>query len=83
MMDFLLKDYGVVIEVKKTRDTMTAKDLGEQLIIDREKYKVHPDCKKIYCFVYDPQGYLGNPIGIKKDLEKGNEDYIKVFIRPE
>lgn len=82
-MDFLLKDYGIVIEVKKTRDTMTAKDLGEQLIIDREKYKVHPDCKKIYCFVYDPQGYLGNPIGIKKDLEKGNEDYIKVFIRPE
>ena len=81
-MDFLLKDFGIVIEVKKTRESMTAKDLGEQLIIDREKYKTHPDCRKIYCFVYDPQGYLGNPIGIKRDLEKGNEDYIKVFIRP-
>lgn len=82
-MDFLLKDYGIVIEVKKTRKSMTAKDLGEQLLIDREKYKVHPDCKKVYCFVYDPEGYLGNPVGIKRDLEQGQEDYIKVFIRPE
>lgn len=82
-MDFLLKDEGIVVEVKKTRKSMTAKSLGEELLIDREKYKVHPDCKKMYCFVYDPEGLLGNPNGIKKDLEKGAEDYIKVFIRPE
>ena len=82
-MDFLLKDEGIVIEVKKTRQSMTAKSLGEELLIDREKYKVHPDCKKIYCFVYDPEGLLGNPVGIKRDLEQGAEDFIKVFIRPE
>ena len=82
-MDFLLKDVGIVIEVKKTRMSMTAKTLGEELLIDREKYKVHPDCKKLYCFVYDPEGLLGNPVGIKRDLEKGTEDFIKVFIRPE
>lgn len=82
-MDFLLKDEGIVVEVKKTRKTMTAKSLGEELIIDREKYKVHPDCKKLYCFVYDPEGLLGNPNGIKKDLESNSEDFIKVFIRPE
>lgn len=82
-MDFLLKDEGIVIEVKKTRASMTAKTLGEELLIDREKYKVHPDCKKLYCFVYDPEGLLGNPVGIKRDLEKGTEDFIEVFIRPE
>lgn len=82
-MDFLLKDEGIVVEVKKTRKSMTAKSLGEELLIDREKYKAHPDCKKMYCFVYDPEGLLGNPNGIKKDLEKGAEDFIKVFIRPE
>lgn len=82
-MDFLLKDEGIVIEVKKTRKSMTAKSLGEELLIDREKYKVHPDCHKLYCFVYDPEGILGNPVGIKKDLERGSEDFIKVFIRPE
>lgn len=82
-MDFLLKDEGIVIEVKKTRTSMAAKSLGEELIIDREKYKVHPDCRKLYCFVYDPEGLLGNPNGIKKDLESNSEDFIKVFIRPE
>lgn len=82
-MDFLLKSENIVIEVKKTRKSMTTKSLGEELLIDREKYKVHPDCKKMYCFVYDPEGLLGNPNGIKKDLEKGSEDFIKVFIRPE
>ena len=82
-MDFLLKDEGIVIEVKKTRKTMTAKSLSEELLIDREKYKVHPDCNTLYCFVYDPEGLLGNPTGIKRDLEQGAEDFIKVFIRPE
>ena len=82
-MDFLLKDCSTVIEVKKTRKSMTAKDLGEQLIIDREKYKAHPDCKTLYCFVYDPDGFLRNPAGIKRDLEAGNEDFLKVIIKPE
>ncbi len=82
-MDFLLKNEGIVIEVKKTRASMTSKILGEELLIDREKYKEHPDCKKLYCFVYDPEGLLDNPIGIKKDLEKDAEDFIKIFIRPE
>ena len=82
-MDFLLKDCQTVVEVKKTRQSMTAKDLGEQLIIDKEKYKSHPDCKMLYCFVYDPDGFLGNPVGIKKDLEAGNEDFIKVIIKPD
>ena len=82
-MDFLLKDEGIVVEVKKTRKSMTAKLLGEELLIDREKYKSHRDCQKMYCFVYDPEGLLENPNGIKKDLEDGSENFIKVFIRPE
>lgn len=82
-MDFLLKDCQTVIEVKKTRPSMTAKELGEELIIDIEKYKAHPDCKTLYCFVYDPEGYLGNPEGIKKDLEAAHKDFVKVFIRPD
>ena len=49
-VDFLLKDEKVVIEVKKTRESMKDKDLGEQLIIDIAKYKSHPDCKNLICF---------------------------------
>ena len=82
-MDFLLKDLQTVIEVKKTRSSMSKKELGEELIIDIEKYKVHPDCKQLYCFIYDPDGYLGNSSAIKNDLEKTHQGFVKIFIRPE
>ena len=45
----LLKNEKIVIEVKKTRKTMTAKKLGEELIIDIEKYQEHPDCERLFC----------------------------------
>lgn len=82
-MDFLLKDLQTVIEVKKTRDSMTIKKLGEELIVDIEKYKTHPDCKQLYCFVYDPEFNLGNPASIQKDLEEAHKGFVKVFVRPE
>ena len=63
-MDFLLKKEKVIIEVKKTRKSMTQKELGEQLIIDINKYQNHPDCEQIYCFIYDPDGFLQNPHAI-------------------
>ena len=81
-VDFLLKDEKVVIEVKKTRESMKDKDLGEQLIIDIAKYKSHPDCKNLICFVYDPDGRIVNPDGIIKDLEKDNKDFVKIYINP-
>ncbi|MGN0383146.1 MAG: hypothetical protein ACI4DS_02665 [Eubacterium sp.] len=82
-MDFLINDINTVIEVKKTRNSMTSKSLGEELIIDIEKYQSHQKCDKLYCFVYDPEGLLGNPVGIKKDLEKSHSDFLKVFIKPD
>ncbi len=79
-MDFLLKEFDTVIEVKMTRNSMTSKTLGEELIVDIEKYQCHPDCKKLYCFVYDPEMRLGNPIGLKKDLESKHKDFLHVII---
>lgn len=82
-MDFLINDINTVIEVKKARNSMTCKSLGEELIIDIEKYQSHPKFDKLYCFVYDPEGLLGNPVGIKKDLEGSHSDFLKVFIKPD
>ena len=80
--DFLLKNEKIVIEVKKTRETMTAKKLGEELIIDIEKYKEHQDCEKLFCFVYDPHGILGNPTAIMNDLSNRHKGFAQVIIRP-
>lgn len=66
--DFLLPEINTIIEVKKTRRSMSDKDLGEQLIIDIAKYKKHPQCNCLICFVYDPEGRIANPRGIENDL---------------
>ena len=83
-MDFLLKDDEIAIEVKMTRQGLKDKELGEQLIIDIAKYQSHPNCKSLYCFVYNPEGIIRNPRGMEKDLaELGKGFHVKVFIRPE
>lgn len=82
-MDFLLKNEQIVIEAKKTRNKLGAKEIGEQLIVDIEKYQTHPDCKTLICFVYDPEGRIGNPKGIENDLNRIEGDLtVKVIIAP-
>ncbi len=83
-MDFLLKEEKLVIEVKMTRSGLTDKDLGKQLIEDKAKYKAHPDCKRLICFTYDPEGRITNPKGIQNDLNQEDEDFIvEIIIKPD
>ena len=67
-VDFLLKNENIVIEVKNTRDDLKDKELGKQLILDKEHYSVHPDCDTLVCFIYDPDELLSNPNGLINDL---------------
>lgn len=81
--DFLLKKENIIIEVKKTRYNLKSRQIGEQLIIDIAKYKTHPNCKLLYCFVYDPEGYVSNPKGIENDLNNEKAEMkVKVKIVP-
>lgn len=83
-MDFLLKDEEIAIEVKMTRVGLKDKELGEQLIIDIAKYQNHPNCKCLYCYVYDPEGIIRNPRGMEKDLMEIDKGFpVHVFVRPE
>ena len=81
-VDFILPNEKLVVEVKKTRKSMNDKILGEELIIDIEKYKKHPMCEKLLCFVYDPEGILGNPQGIMNDLNKTHVNFAQIIIKP-
>lgn len=83
-VDFLLKQEQIVIEIKKTRKNLGAKEVGEQLIIDSQRYQSHPNCGQLICFVYDPEGRVANPRGIENDLTKEiNGVPVAVFITPE
>lgn len=82
-LDFLLKDEQVVIETKMASASLKDKQIGEQLIIDIERYQTHPDCKKLICFVYDPENYIRNPVGLENDLRRKTEKIeVIVFIVP-
>jgi hypothetical protein len=78
-MDFLLKPEKTVIEVKKTRDTLRDRQVGDQLIIDIDRYGQYPDCQTLVCFVYDADGRLDNPRGLEQDLS-GSRNNINVLV---
>jgi hypothetical protein len=80
--DFYIKDNAIVVEIKMTRDGLTDKKLGEELIIDIAHYKQR-GCKAIICFVYDPEHRLKNPNAIEIDLSRPTDGVeVRVFIRP-
>jgi hypothetical protein len=82
-MDFLLKKDNIIIEVKKTREGLGSKEIGEQLIIDIAHYKNHPNCKKLICFVYDPEERIANSQGLISDLNREAEEMsVEVIIVP-
>jgi hypothetical protein len=72
-LDFLLKSERLVVEVKLATSILTDKKIGEQLIVDIERYKAHPDCDRLVCFVYDPDHHIRNPAGLEQDLSKKDE----------
>lgn len=82
-VDFLLKQERIVVEVKKTRKGLEARKLGEELIVDIHRYRSHPDCQVLVCFVYDPDGRIANPRGIENDLNGVREGLtVEVIIAP-
>lgn len=48
-----------------------------------DKYKAHPDCGKLICFVYDPEERIHNPVGIMNDLNKQHDGFAMVIIKPD
>lgn len=81
--DFLLKPEQVVIEVKMTRKNLDQKEVANQLIIDKERYKSHSDCKTLICFVYDPEGRCHNPVALEHDLsDESSSPQVLVVVAP-
>jgi hypothetical protein len=82
-VDFLLKDEQIIVELKKTRASLRDRNIGEQLIIDVTRYRSHPDCRALVCFVYDPEGRVGNPVGLERDLESTSTNLkVRVIVAP-
>jgi hypothetical protein len=82
-MDFLLKQEQVIVEAKMTREGLVDGKLGDELILDINRYKNHADCKALFCFVYDPDHRLKNPAGLEADLSRKTDGLlVRARIRP-
>lgn len=68
-MDFLLPVQRLVIELKFVRDRSHATKIGDQLTIDIDHYRKHPECDTLWCVVYDQNHFLRNAEGLMRDLE--------------
>ncbi len=84
-MDFLLPTYKIVLELKYVRDRNHAKKIGDELIVDINHYQQHPDCKRLWCVVFDQDHLLTNAAGLKNDLEgerstKDGSVHVKVVV---
>ncbi|MFS2090330.1 hypothetical protein [Paenarthrobacter nicotinovorans] len=78
-VDFVLPEVGVIVETKMTRESMSAKKLGEELLVDLGRYPAHPNCEAIVAYVYDPDKRLQNPRGIERDLTRTTSAGIAFF----
>lgn len=80
---FLLNDGRLAVVVKKTRPGLNAKDLTDQLQIDAERYQPQGRCTTLICFIYDPEGRIGNPRGLETNLTSVSDAFIiDVLVAP-
>jgi REase_DpnII-MboI len=80
---FLLHHDRLAVVVKKTRTGLSAKDLGDQVRTDIERYRTRGRCTNLFCFIYDPEGRIGNPSGLESDLTSSSENFtVAVLVAP-
>jgi hypothetical protein len=72
----LLDDGRFAVIVKKTRPGLNGKDLSDQLQIDIERYRSHGRCSTLLCFMYDPEGRIGNPRGLEASLMSVSKSFV-------
>lgn len=80
---YLLDWDRIVVVVKQTRSGLSTKDLSEQVKSDAAHYSTRPNGITLLCFIYDPEGRVGNPRGLEADLTSVSDAYmVEVIVAP-
>jgi hypothetical protein len=81
--DLVVPQEGIVISVRRTRPGAGSKLIAEHIAADARHYVAEPSCKTLFCFVYDPEGRIGNPQTLEREQTqnlKGTR--IEVIVEP-
>jgi hypothetical protein len=80
---FLLDHDRLAIVVKKTRTGISRKIFADQVRADTERYRARGRCTQLLCFIYDPEGRIGNPRGLENELTSTSEHFtVDVVVAP-
>ncbi|WHZ22642.1 MAG: hypothetical protein OJF47_001754 [Nitrospira sp.] len=80
---YLLDWDRTAVVVKRTGPGLSTKDLAEQVKVDAAHYSARPNGNTLLCFIYDPDGRIGNPRGLEADLATvGNTYGVEVIVAP-
>lgn len=80
---YLLDWEKTVVVVKQTRSGLTSRDIAEQIATDKAHYSGRPNGATLLCFIYDPDGRVGNPRGLEADLSTVGDTYrVEVIVAP-
>lgn len=81
-IDFVLPEYGLAVELKYGRESLSDADLGAELIVDTKRYGSRDDVQHLLCLVFDLDGTISNPRGIESDLEREHsKDGLAVTVK--
>jgi hypothetical protein len=80
---YLLDWERTIVVVKQTRSGLTMKDLAEQVQSDAAHYSTRTNGNTLLCFIYDPEGRVGNPRGLEADLTTVSDMFtVEVIVAP-
>lgn len=81
--DLVLQREHIVIVVIKTKPGLGAKEVVDQLATDSDHYASHRSCQTLFCFVYDPEGRIGDPQRLEAQLTSpGGDPAIELLVAP-
>lgn len=67
-IDFVSRCGRIAVEIKHVGDEKGAKKIAGQLKEDIESYYIHPACKTLINFIYDPEHHIREPRILERDL---------------
>jgi DpnII restriction endonuclease len=68
-----------VVETKFIGPKLSQREVANQLTIDKDYYRQHPDYQIHICFVYDPEYRCSNPAALERDIGV-DEDNVRVRV---
>ena len=79
----VLPRHQLVILAKKTRSGHGAREIAQELTVDGQEFSPANGHHSIACFVYDPDGRIGNPRSLEAELTKVSDaQVLEVIIYP-